>query len=326
MCSSAHACPHIALLVYPHVQKAALYGLEDLFSLAASMATAQEPALPVADLSLLDLTPTGNAAEKGHDILYTFIVIPPSFTNPDPTCIPPHIQTWLRARHQSGSVLCSICAGAFLLAGSGLLDGRSATTHWELRDIFRRTYPKVALDIDRLIIDEGDIITAGGLMAWVDLGLILIERLYGRTIMLEVARIFLVDPVERAQSQYARFTPYLAHGNRAILAVQHWLQKHFREPISVDDMAGKATMTKRTFLRHFFKATGYKPAEYLQRLRIAAAQDALEQTTRSINEIAWASGYLDVVAFGRTFQKHVGLTPAKYRQRFAVVRPAQSRI
>ncbi|WP_231636281.1 GlxA family transcriptional regulator [Novosphingobium sp. ST904] len=123
-----------------------------------------------------------------------------------------------------GATLASSCGGAFILAATGLLDGRPATTHWLFAQDFRERFPKVLVEPDKIVIEDGDIITGGGLMAWTDLGVRLVDRLLGPTVMIETAKFLLVDPAGREQRHYSSFAPKLTHGDEAILKVQHWLQ------------------------------------------------------------------------------------------------------
>ncbi|MCY1013829.1 helix-turn-helix domain-containing protein [Nannocystis pusilla] len=213
--------------------------------------------------------------------------------------------------------MCSVCAGAFLLAEAGLLAERVATTTGPSPGSSRRA-SRIALATDRLLVEDGDVITAGGLMAWTDLGLKLVERLFGPAIMLTVARYFLVDPGGREQRFYSVFSPELGHGDAAIRKVQRWLQARSAETIALPAMAACAGLGERTFLRRFVKATGLRPAQYLQHLRVGKARDLLERLDLSIAEVAWKVGYGDPGAFRKIFQRILGLSPGEYRRRFAV--------
>ena len=203
-----------------------------------------------------------------------------------------------------------------MLAESGLLAGRTVTTHWAYEKLFASRFPRVNVDTNKLIVDDGDIITAGGLMAWTDLGLKIIDRLLGPTSMLETAHYMLVDPPGREQRYYSVFAPRLTHGDPGILKVQHWLQKADLSDVSVHDMGKRAGLEERTFLRHFHKATGLTPIEYTQHLRVGRAREVLETSAESIDEIAWRCGYGDSGAFRRVFARITGLTPSDYRHRF----------
>ena len=225
---------------------------------------------------------------------------------------------WVKTLHETGTLICSVCGGAFWLAAIGLLDGRSATTHWSYAELLATRFPDVYVDKDKLIIDHGDVMTAGGVMAWIDLGLKLIDRFIGPTIMLETARFFLVDPAGREQRFYANFSPPMNHGDVPVLQVQLWLQSGEAESATVSAMATKARLGERTFLRRFQKATGLTPTGYVQHLRVGRARASLEFTSLTINEISWNVGYEDTSSFRKVFQRIMGLTPGDYRRRFGV--------
>ncbi len=197
-----------------------------------------------------------------------------------------------------------------------LLAGRTVTTHWSYEEHLVSRFPDINVNTDRLIIDDGDILTAGGVMAWIDLSLILIERFLGPTIMVETARAFLVDPPGREQSYYSAFSPRLNHGDDAILKVQHWLQATGGKDMGLAVLAEHARLEPRTFMRRFQKATGHTAGEYVQRLRINKARDLLQFTRDPVDAIAWKVHYSDPSSFRKIFTRIIGLTPAEYRQRF----------
>ena len=207
---------------------------------------------------------------------------------------------------------------AFVLAETGLLAGRSATTHWFFTAKLAEDFPDIHVDESRIIVEDGNLITTGAVLAWTDLGLKLVDRYLGSTIMMETARYMLVDPPGREQRYYSNFAPKRHHGDATILKVQHWLQNHASDIPSVKEMAQLSGLEERTFLRRFQKATGLKPTDYCQRLRVGKAREMLEFTNRTIEQIAWAIGYEDAGSFRKVFHRVVGLSPSDYRRRFAV--------
>ncbi len=303
----------IGLAAYPESQSSAIHGLQDLFTVANRFQEKYSDHLRPIDTRIVRSFPK----DENH---LDALILPPSMGPRIASAKEQGVINWVRQHHQQGALVCSICAGAFPLAASGLLDGRKATTHWALASEFATKFPQVHLQADRVLIDDGDIVTAGGLMAWTDLGLRLIARFMSPALMLEVARFFLIDPGERAQSFYSSFSPNLTHGDKAILRVQHWIQTKYSEQLSVSDMAHCARLELRTFGRRFHTATGLSPSEYLQQLRIGKAREQLELSKTSVETIAREVGYMDISAFRRMFQKVVGLTPGEYRNRFS---PAQ---
>ncbi|MFZ1428247.1 MAG: GlxA family transcriptional regulator [Geminicoccaceae bacterium] len=322
--SAARRPVDIGILLYPGVQLAAVHGLTDLFGVATRLAAAHagdaQPALRVRHWAEAD----GGAIACVHDThpgpesRPAALIVPPSLGDLLDRAVAVRLAAWLKGRHGSGATLCSICAGAFLLAETGLLGGRAATTHWSLAETLARRFPDIRVEADKLILDDGDIITAGGVMAWTDLGLKLVDRLLGPSIMLATARFLLVDPPGREQRFYSNFSPRLQHGDEAVLKVQYWLQAQAAQGASLPAMAARAGLEPRTFLRRFRKATGLRPTEYCQHLRVGRARERLEFTTRSIEQIAWEVGYEDVGAFRKVFHKVLGLSPGDYRRRFGV--------
>ena len=313
----------IAILAYPGAQKAAIHGLTDLFAEASRIA-AEGSADHAPRLRITHWLPDAEATSVAlaYDSLPglpsrpAVVIVPPSLGSlPDPEVIR-RLAAWLTRRHDEGGVLASVCAGAFLLAETGLLDGRPATTHWGLAEELGSRFPAIRIEADKLIVEDGDIITAAGVMAWTDLGLKLVDRLISPGVMMATARFLLVDSPGREQRYYSNFSPRLNHGDAAILKVQHWLQAQATQSADLKQMAAQAGLETRTFLRRFHRATGLKPTEYCQHLRVGKARELLELTTRSIEQIAFAVGYEDAGAFRKVFHKHVGLSPGDYRRRF----------
>lgn len=292
---------NVHLLDYPGAQQAAILGLRDMFETCnrLDLVRAQFQVSIVGRPDACDVLLVGPSLGAGGPP-------PPDQARAD----------GLRRVHAGGTVLASACVGAFVLAGAGLLDGRPATTHWALCELFAAQFPTVQLLPERLLVDDGDILTAGGVMAWTDLGLRLVERFQGPSRMRALARHLLLDPARREQSYYMRFSPRLNHGDALVLSVQHLLHRTYRDPVNVAAMARHAGLGGRTFLRRFRAATGQTPLAYLQNLRIARAQEALETTSAPVAQIAWSVGYRDAPAFSRLFVQRVGLTPGQFRRRF----------
>ncbi|MGF7169373.1 transcriptional regulator GlxA family with amidase domain [Sphingobium xanthum] len=313
----------VGLVTYAGCQLAMVHGMTDLLQIAGQFS--RDHGGPVIRVSHWAVQPDGSFArshdthaELGAGASPDVLIVPGRLSGPAGAEESAPYARWLLDRHARGVTLASNCGGAFILAATGLLSGRPATTHWLFAEPFRERFPDVKLDPDRIVIDDGDIITAGGLMAWTDLGLRIVDRLLGPSIMLECSRFLLIDPSGREQRHYARFVPKLTHGDEAILKVQHWLQAREARSISVGEMAAQIGMEERTFQRRFKSATGMTPIEYAQHLRIGRARELLEFTKRTIDQIAWSVGYEDAAAFRKLFHRLIGLAPAEYRQRFAV--------
>lgn len=320
---TSRAVAEVGLVVYPECQLSAVYGLSDLFRLAgiASRFTG-DPDYPVIRVTHWQDAGEGMTcsydSHPGEQHRLTYIITPPSLIIPEDLPAMGTLASWMAHSHERGVSLGSVCGGVFLLAQTGLLAGREVTTHWMFADTFGSRFPDVKVDADRMIIDEGDIITAAGILAWTDLGLTLVQRLLGASVMLQTARLLLIDPPRQAQLPYSMFVPKLDHGDAAIRKAQHWLQTSAAKEWSVSMLAERAGLEERTFLRRFKTATGLRPTEYVQQIRIGRAREALELTRRPVEQIAWEIGYGDPSAFRKLFNRVTGLPPAEYRRRFGV--------
>jgi transcriptional regulator GlxA family with amidase domain len=310
----------IGLLLYPGCAMASVHGLSDAFQVANDYARQHEGTdrIRTSHWKLV-----GNSFERSFDTdpgatgSPEYVVIPGRLADPLSAVEAADFIGWLRERHGAGATLASVCGGAFMLGHTGLLSGRRATTHWLYAEAFAAAFPDVEVTAGDMIVEDGDIITAGGMLAWTDLGLRLIHRVLGPTVVGDTAKFLLVDPAGREQKHYSTFAPRLSHGDDAVLKVQHWLQSHGSEDINVGDLAGRAGLEQRTFLRRFQKATGLRPTEYVQALRIGRARERLEFSRDTVERIAWNVGYKDPSAFRRVFQKVTGLSASAYRERFS---------
>ncbi|WP_286266596.1 GlxA family transcriptional regulator [Thalassotalea atypica] len=227
------------------------------------------------------------------------------------------ICSWLNRSREQGSVIASFCTGSFLLASSGLLAGKIATTHWRSADLFRHIFPYIRLDCDRLLIDNDGIICSGGSMSYIDMVLYLVEKIFDKDVASDCAKLIVFDPVRQKQSPYVSFKAHKNHEDKAILSAQEWLESHYKKDISIDALAEQVGLGSRTFKRRFKLATGVNPINYLQRIRVELAKSKLERTNDSINNIIWSVGYEDVSSFRLLFKRFTGLTPKDYRQKFA---------
>lgn len=235
----------------------------------------------------------------------------------------PEVVAWMQRMHEGGAQLCSACSGALLLAETGLLDGRTATTHWALADTFRRLFPRVNLALDKTLIIEGErrqLILSGAASAWQDLALCLIAQHLGAAAAQAVARFHALSTHLDGMAPYSVFVPRFHHGDAVVTRAQHWIASNLDAPSPVEAMSAGADMSPRHFKRRFTEATGYTPIRYVQMLRIDEAKRLLEQTRQPVDEIAWAVGYEEPAFFRRLFRRLVGLSPGEHRRRFSVSR------
>ncbi len=228
---------------------------------------------------------------------------------------------WLRQAFADGAVLASVCTGSFVLAEAGLLADQVATTHWRAAPLFRSRYPDIRLEEEQLLVDNGRIICAGGAMAFVDLCLYLVERFASPSVALACSKMLVLDGRRVEQTPYMAFYSRKAHQDDAIRKAQAWLEQHYSEPVSIDDVAEVAGLGARTFKRRFKEATGETPIGYLQHLRIEAAKHQLESSRDQTARIIWSVGYEDASSFRRLFKRVVGCTMEQYRRRFSYVTP-----
>jgi transcriptional regulator GlxA family with amidase domain len=222
---------------------------------------------------------------------------------------------WLRRAFASGAEVASACTGTFVLAEAGLLDGRTATTHWAFQPLLAARYPKIRVAPQAVIVDQGRIVTSGGATSFINLALFLVERLLGQDVAWAASRMFLIDPNKAPQGAYAAFSTQKGHGDTAILRAQELIENEVARAPSVDDLARRVALSRRSFSRRFVDATGNTPRDYIQRVRVEAAKRALEQG-RAVGDVADRVGYADVVAFRKLFARLVGLTPVEYRGRY----------
>ena len=236
----------IGLVEYVGAQEAAVLGMVDLFGVANQIAERRCPdgarlratRWHMTEAGAIECRDDDPAPARSDGDSLVALILPPSLETPGQNLVPGCLVDWLTAHHAAGVTLAAVCAGAFVLADTGLLDGRAATTHWMYAELFRERYPRVELDVDRLVIDSGDIVTAGGAMSWTDLALRLVDRYLGPAVMIETARALLIDPADREQRYYSAFLPSMRHGDAAILRVQHRMHA---DPAATDPLAVLAT-------------------------------------------------------------------------------------
>jgi transcriptional regulator GlxA family with amidase domain len=223
---------------------------------------------------------------------------------------------WLIRQYKNGAELVSLCIGAFILASTGLLNGRSCTTHWLSADEFRRMYPDVNLQAYKIITDEHGIYSSGGAYSSLNLILYLVEKFAGREMALRSSKIFEVDIERNSQSPFIMFSGQKDHEDESIRQAQVFIEKNFQEKITVDQLADMLALGRRNLERRFKKATSNTVVEYIQRVKIEAAKQSLESSRENVNEVMYSVGYADPKAFRMTFKKITGLSPVEYRNKY----------
>jgi len=226
---------------------------------------------------------------------------------------------WLLRWHRRGGVaIASVCSGVGLVAATGLLDGKRATTHWGLAGPFREKYPRVKWMPELMVTEDHGFYCGGGVHAALDLSLYLVEKFCGHEIAVQSAKALLIETPRAWQAGFAIVPLKTEHHDDNISSAQEWLHQNFDKTFPLEAMARRVGMSLRNFVRRFKEATGDSPLIYLQKLRIAAAKRLLEGDHRTMQEISDAVGYQDVAFFRNLFQRHTGVSPSAYRQKFGV--------
>jgi AraC family transcriptional regulator, transcriptional activator FtrA len=231
----------------------------------------------------------------------------------------------LRTAHAEGARLVSICSGVFVLAATGLLDGKRATTHWRYADRLKSRFPKIRVEPDVLYVDDGNILTSAGSAAGIDLCLHIVRRDYGAEIANEIARRLVMPPHrEGGQAQYVR-DPIRSVATGGLAPLLQWAQAHLDEALRVEDLARKAAMSARTFARRFREQTGTTPHQWLMHQRLLSAQRRLERHGENIDQVAEAVGLQTAATLRQYFGRVLGTTPTAYRRQFSTSSKAAPR-
>jgi len=224
--------------------------------------------------------------------------------------------SWIVEQYKNGASVASMCIGAFLLAGTGLLNGRSCTTHYDFAGLFRRMFPEVNLVVDKIITDENDIYTSGGAYSWLNLILYLVEKYAGREMAVQCAKGFQIDIQRTSQSPFIIFNGQKDHDDEPIRKAQEFIEHNVHSKITVGELAAMLALGRRNLERRFKKATGNTVMEYMQRAKMESVKKSLESSRLGVNEAMDKVGYSDPKAFRMIFKKVTGLSPLQYRNRY----------
>jgi transcriptional regulator GlxA family with amidase domain len=228
------------------------------------------------------------------------------------------VVSWLRRWHKRGAAIASVCTGVGLVAATGMLDGKRATTHWGLAERFCEKYPRVKWMPEFMVTEDRGFYCGGGVHAALDLSLYLVEKFCGHEVAMQTAKALLIETPRAWQAGFAVVPLKTEHSDDSISTAQEWLHQNFHRTLPLEDPARRVGMSLRNFVRRFKQATGDSPLIYLQKLRVAAAKRLLEGDHRTMQEISDAVGYQDVAYFRLLFQRHTGASPSAYRRRFGV--------
>jgi transcriptional regulator GlxA family with amidase domain len=223
---------------------------------------------------------------------------------------------WINEQYQNGAEVASLCVGAFLLASTGLLDGKKCSTHWGFQNEFREMFPDVEVVEGSIITEEHRIYSSGGANSYWNLLLHLVEKYTDRETAILASKYFAIDIDRESQTTFSMFQGQKNHTDDAVRKAQEYIEKHFQEKISVDDLTEIVSVGRRSFERRFKQATSNTVLEYIQRIKVEAAKRSFENSRKNMNEVMFDVGYTDTKAFRSVFKKVTGLTPIEYRNKY----------
>jgi transcriptional regulator GlxA family with amidase domain len=317
----------VSLLIHEDVYASAIGGIIDLFD-GANYCMAQSGRPSAFEVELvsekikniqLDASAQFICHTTMDKVIQTDLIIVPGFKGDTKTMLGKHtpIVEWIREMHRMGTEIASMCSGSFFLAEAGLLNGKTATSHWGLTDEMKSRYPAIKVKSDRIITDQDGIYTSGGAFSALKLVLYLIEKFCGREVVLWVSKRLSLDIDYVSQAHFAVFEGQRQHDDEEILKTQTFIEQNYSTNISIEQVSALCHTGKRNFIRRFKAATNNTPLEYLQRVRVEAAKKVLENEDRPLDEIMNLAGYEDVKTFRMIFKRITGLSPRDYRKKYS---------
>jgi transcriptional regulator GlxA family with amidase domain len=223
---------------------------------------------------------------------------------------------WINKQHKGGAEVASLCVGAFLLASTGLLDGKKCSTHWFAADDFRKMFPVVTLMSEKIITDEQGIYSSGGANSFWNLLLHIVEKYAGRDIAVLCAKMYEIELDRDNQLAFSIFNGQRDHKDEPVKKAQAFIENNFQDKLTVEQLADMFALGRRSLERRFKKATSNTIIEYIQRVKMEAAKKSFETSAKNINEVMYDVGYTDTKAFRTVFKKISGLSPLEYRNKY----------
>ncbi|MBM4440442.1 MAG: helix-turn-helix domain-containing protein [Candidatus Rokubacteria bacterium] len=322
---------HVSLVALPDAAVSTLFGIFDVLSAVRNVVAPAGPSPfhvsivgeAAGPLKLASGVPIDVPRAVGDVDATDIVIVPSVVVGPDGwrTGRYPRLVEWARAMHDRDALLCSACSGVFLLAETGLFDGKDATVHFDYARALAAAHPAVRIHPERVLVISGardELVSSGASMTWHDLVLYLIARCAGATVAQAVARLFALQWHQDGLTPYMVFEGRRDHGDAEIESAQRWLGEHFSVGNPVEQMIKRSKLAERTFKRRFTQATGVTPIAYVQRLRIEDAKRRLERTSASVDDVSFRVGYEDAAFFRRLFKRTTGLAPGAYRKRFQI--------
>jgi transcriptional regulator GlxA family with amidase domain len=310
----------ICILILEQSVPTGIVSFVDIFKMASACSKRFEIEIvsvdgkPIRYSNYLEITPDKSVEEA----LETDLILIPSsgYSLKTLGSYPATIMEWLKNQNAKKTGIAGCCTGVFVLAEAGLLKNKEATTHWAYATHFMKRFPETNLFYDKIITEDGNIFCSGGGTAGIDLCLYLIEKYCGKKTATLCAKNLLIERGRDTQSPFEVFKNCKKHKDFDIKKAQNWIEKYFDSNFQLDDVSSHVGMSIRNFKRRFKIATGEPPLVYIQKLRVDAAKNLLENRPSAIDEIARKVGYDDVGFFRKLFSRHTGISPSLYRQKF----------
>lgn len=324
---------HISILVPKGAILGSLEGTRQLFT-QVNYFFRERGMSPLFDVQLVGLTSatplTGGLFTAHNHTVYnevkkTNLIVIPAFDGDIPQAIENNKEfiPWIVDQYRSGAEVASLCMGAFLLASTGLLNGKKCATHWMAANAFRSMFPEVDLVTEKIITDEHRIYSSGGAFSYLNLILYLIEKYAGREMAILCAKVFAIEIERDSQLSFTIFQGQKDHNDEPIKEAQAFIEKNYQDKITVDQLASMLALSRRAFERRFKKATANTVNEYIQRVKMEAAKMSLETSRDNVNEVMYKVGYNDTKAFRTTFKRITGLSPLEYRNKYREIAEKQ---
>jgi transcriptional regulator GlxA family with amidase domain len=317
---------HISILVPYEAVPAAIVDPRYMFSAVNQFLkdAGREPAFDIQLVGLTKQVPlTGGVFSVNTDSLCseikkTDLIIIPAISGDIKTAIElnKEFTPWIVQQYNNGAEVASLCIGAFILANTGLLNGKDCSTHWLFANEFRTMFPEVNLTDGSIVTEIDGLYSSGGASSYWNLLLHIIEKYAGREMSIKASKFFAIEIDRKSQSPFIMFNGQKKHEDEPIKKAQEFIEENLSEKISVEELASQFAIGTRHFARRFKKATNNTPAEYIQRVKIEAAKKQLENTPKNVNEVMYDIGYMDVKTFRMVFKKITGLSPIDYKHKY----------
>jgi transcriptional regulator GlxA family with amidase domain len=252
------------------------------------------------------------------DITKTDLIVIPAISRDFTTTIDKNKDfiPWIVQQYENGAEVASLCSGVFILAATGLLNGKECSSHWNDALLFREMFPEVSLVDGRIVTEQNGLYSSGGATSYWNLMLHLIEKYTGREMAIMISKYYALEIDRKSQSPFTMFNAQKKHEDEPIKQAQEFIEQNITERISVEDLSVKFAIGKRHFERRFKKATNNTPIEYIQRVKIEAAKKKLETSDMNVNEVMYEVGYVNMKSFRSVFKKLTGLSPIDYRNKY----------